>query len=389
MKINKKMYQTFIVGIGLIFTTTTAFGGFFGGGKDENALSATPFDYSLASSGSVEMAKEYFNDYENGSLKGLKKVVIPNFQVRFCMYDDAKKTYFSQSSAGGLSFTSSGNIEAGVEIKLPNDVREKITKRIYDQFVERLQKEGIEVIDINKFASMPEVQKGIVEVPESGTVEELTTLSQRQTEEERKKRASWFYPWAIHYPSKFNNLLFSGISQGNVPGQSVMRVVERSNLHPGTIKAAKKIGAGIASVGFEVRLEKMDARMESSLWDKKMIVEAAPVLRTRLLAFKIMPDDGDETMLQVGPSGGNNFVGMNFDGYEIMPIPKPMLFGTPKHGVYPWIETPATYGGLTKAQDYLFHLTPDPVALQKDIDTAINAQFNLIFAMFHEAKAKK
>ncbi|MDD5716988.1 MAG: hypothetical protein PHW64_04220 [Sulfuricurvum sp.] len=387
MNMKSGWQKTVVAAIGLTVMTTAAYAGLFGSDKDEYALSATPFDFAQSSSAPLEMSKDYFNSHQTESIKGVKKVIIPVFQVRFCMYDDAKKNYFSQMSAGGLTTTRSGSVEAGVEVKLSQEVREKITKRLYDQFVERLKKENVEVVDIKKYANLPEVQKAIAEVPESGTVEELSTLSGRETEVEKKKKASFFYPWAIHYPSKYNNLLFSGMMEGNVPGQSTMRVAERPNLHPSTIKIAKKLGAGIVSVGYEIRLDKMDARMESSLWDTKLIVEAAPVLRTRLLAFKVMPESGDTLMMAVGMGGGTNFTGMNFDGLGIMPISKP-IFGTPKYGAFPWIDTMATYGGLTKSDSYLFHLTPDPKALESDLDKVMDAQYNLLFSMFKDAKSK-
>ncbi len=379
MRINKKWHQTILFGIGLMFTTTTAFGGLFGGGKDEYALLATPFDYGKASSAPLEMSKDYFNYHETESIKGLKKVIIPVFQVRFSMKNDAKKNHSDTYSYGSIS--------AGVELKLPNEVREKLTKKLYTQFVARLKAEGIEVLDINDYKNLPEVQKAIAEVPESGTVEELITLSGRETEIEKKKKDSFFYPWAIHYPSKYNNFLFSGMMEGNVPGQSLMRIAERPNLHPSTIKIAKKLGVGIVTVGYEIQLDKMDAHMESKLWDKKLVVEVAPVLRTRLLACKIMPENGDALMMAVGMTGGTNFVGMNFDGFSVMPISKP-IFGTPKYGAFPWIEAEATYGGLTKADSYLFHLTPDPKALESDLDKAMNAQYNLLFSIIKEAKTK-
>lgn len=383
----KKGLSKALIALSVLMSTTSAFAGLFGSDKDEYALSATPFDYEKASSAPLEMSKDYFNSHDTESIKGVKKVMIPVFQVRFCMYDDAKKNHFSQMSAGGLTTTSSGSVEAGVEVKLSQEVREKITKRLYDQFVSRLKAEGIEVVDVNEYKNLPEVQKAIADLPESGTVEELSTLFGRETEAEKKKKASFFYPWAIHYPSKYNNIMFSGMMEGGVPGVSTMRVAERPIINPSTIKIAKKLGVGIVSVGYEIRLDKMDARMESKLWDKKLIVEAAPVLRTRLLAFKIMPENGDAKMMAVGMSGGTNFTGMNFDGLGIMPISKP-IFGNPKYGPFPWIETVATYGGLTKADSYLFHLTPDPKALESDLDKAMEAQYNLLFSMLREAKTK-
>jgi hypothetical protein len=379
MEIRNKWYKTFIVSIGFIMTTTTAFGGIFGSDKDEYALSAKPFDYAKASSAPLEMSKDYFNSHETESIKGVKKVIIPVFQVRFSMKNDAKKNHSDTYSYGSIS--------AGVELKLSNEVREYLTKKLYNQFVARLQSEGIEVVDMNEYKNLPEVQKAISIVPESGTIEELVTFSGRETEAERKKKDSFFYPWAIHYPSKYNNFLFSGMMEGNVPGVSVMRVAERPLIHPSTIKIAKKLGVGIINVGYEIQLDKMDAYLESKLWDKKLIVKAAPVLRTRLLAFKIMPEKGDALMMAVGMSGGTNFTGMNFDGFAVMPISKP-IFGTPKYGAFPWIETEATYGGLTNADSYLFHLTPNPKALEADLDKAMDAQYNLLFAMLKEAKSK-
>lgn len=371
--------KAFVATIGLTVMTTSVYAGLFGSDKDEYALSATPFDYAQASSAPLEMSKDYFNSHQTESIKGIKKVIIPVFQIRFSMYDDAKKNHNDAYSYG--------SIKAGVDVKVSNEVRERITKKLYSQFVSRLKAEGIEVLDVNEYKNLPEVQKAIADVPESGTIEELTTLSGRESEAEKKKKGSFFYPWAIHYPSKYNNFLFSGMMEGNAPGQSTMRVAERPNLHPSTIKIAKKLGVGIVTVGYEIQLEKMDAYLEAKLWDKKLIVNAAPVLRTRLLAFKVMPENGDSLMMAVGMGGGTNFTGMNFDGLGIMPISKP-IFGTPKYGAFPWIETEATYGGLTNAEQYLFHLTPDPKALEADIDKAMNAQYNLLFSMFKEAKSK-
>lgn len=379
MKIENKWYKTFIVSTLLVMTTTTAFGGIFGSDKDEYALLAKPFDYAKASSAPLEMSKDYFNSHQTESIKGIKKVIIPVFQVRFSMKNDAKKNHSDTYSYGSIS--------AGVELKLSNEVREHLTKKLYNQFVARLKSEGIEVVDINEYKNLPEVQKAISSVPESGTIEELSSINGRESEIEKKKKDSFFYPWAIHYPSKYNNFLFSGMMEGNAPGQSLMRVAERPNLHPSTIKIAKKLGVGIVTVGYEIQLDKMDAFMESKLWDKKLIVQAAPVLRTRLLAFKVMPENGDALMMAVGMGGGTNFTGMNFDGFAVMPISKP-IFGTPKYGAFPWIEAEATYGGLTNADKYLFHLTPDPKALESDLDKAMDAQYNLLFAMLKEAKSK-
>ena len=116
-------------------------------------------------------------------------------------------------------------------------------------------------------------------------------------------------------------------------------------------------------------------------------VKAEPVLRTRLLGFKLMPENGDRLIMAIGMTGGQNFVGMNFDGLGIQPVASTFPVGGPKYGNYPWIELEGSYGGLRgTGTDGAWELAPDPVKLEGDLTKVMDAQYALLLHLIKQAK---
>ncbi|WP_281183881.1 hypothetical protein [Trichlorobacter lovleyi] len=357
---------------------------------DDYPLQAVPFDFSAAMESPGSIVKDYLDTYQTMDIKGTKRVIIPSFQVRFCMMDDATKTYSSSYTAGNMKFTSSSTAFAGVMLKLDASTRQKLTDLLYERFVKQLKDIGIEVVKVDPALQMAEVQTGIKETPESGAVEDLFTMVGRETKQEKKAKTSWSYPWSIHHPTQTTTLTFGGVLDGNGPGYSWARMAERPVISPSVIKVAKQMGVGVITVGYEIRLEKMEASMDKSggFFSKpKPQVKAEPVLRTRLLGFKLMPENGDRLIMAIGMTGGQNFVGMNFDGLGIQPVASTFPVGGPKYGNYPWIELEGSYGGLRgTGTDGAWELAPDPVKLEGDLTKVMDAQYALLLHLIKQAK---
>lgn len=357
---------------------------------DDYPLQAVPFDYTAAMENPASIVKDYLDTYQTIDIKGIKRVIIPSFQVRFCMFDDATKTYSSSYTAGNMKVTSSSSAFAGVLLKLDAATRQKLTDLLYERFVKKLKELGIEVVNVDPMLQMSEIQEGIKNTPESGATEDLFTMVGRETKQEKKAKTSWSYPWSIHHPTQTTTLTFGGVLDGNGPGYSWARMAERPVISPAVIKIAKQMGVGVITVGYEIRLEKMEASMDKSggFFSKpKPQVKAEPVLRTRLLGFKLMPEQGDRLVMAIGMTGGQNFVGMNYDGLGIQPVASTFPIGGPKYGNYPWIELDGSYGGLRgTGTDGAWELAPDPVRLESDLTKVMDAQYALLTYLIKQAK---
>jgi len=357
---------------------------------DDYPLKAVPFDFSAAHETPGSIVKDYLDTYQTMDIKGTKKVIIPSFQVRFCMQDDATKTYSTSFSTSTMSFSSSSTAFAGVNVKLSAEVRQKLADLLYDRFVKQLKTAGIEVVTLDPKLQLSEIQEGIKNTPESGSTEDLFTMAGRETKQEKKAKTSWSYPWSIHHPTQTTTLTFNGIMEGNGPGYSWARMAERPVIPPSTIKVAKQMGVGVITVGYEIRLEKMDASMDKSVGffgKPKPQVKAEPVLRTRLLGFKLMPEQGSSLVMAIGMTGGQNFVGMNFDGLGVQPVASTFPVGGPKYGNYPWIELEGSYGGLRgTGTDGAWELAPDPAKLESDLTKVMDAQYSLLLHLIKQAK---
>ena len=144
------------------------------------------------------------------------------------------------------------------------------------------------------------------------------------------------------------------------------------------------MGTGILTLAFEIRLEKM-AFQKGSFLGKGPTIKAEPILRSRLVGFKLVPDDGGFKSVAIGMSGGRLFAGMNYDGLGIQPLAT--VFGRPKHGDFPWIELAGRYGPVVgTGQDGRWLLKPDPALLMEDFRKVTDAQLSLIFQLVAEAR---
>lgn len=374
----KKLLSSLLMILSVFALNSVSYAGLFGG-DDEYALKAIPFDFNTAMNNPKSIAPDYLDTYSTLSIKGIKKVIIPHFQVRFCMQDDASKAVQISTSF----MTSTYSAFAGVNVAMSPEYREMVTKKLYDRFKQRLKERGIEVIEIDPSLDIPELKKGLAESHPSGTIEELFNAVNRMDKKEKESKNKMSYPWAIHFPSSTSGLIYGGIMEGAKIGESWARVAENSTMPPSVIKLANKLGAGVIYAGFEVRVEKMHAYSPKKFTLKpELTVEAAPVLRTRLLSMKIMPENGKQLVMAIGMSGGVNFVGMNFAGLQIQPIASANPFSSPKNGNYPWVEMDGSYGGLRGTETKgSWILQPDEGLFIKDFDKVMDAQLNMAFGL--------
>lgn len=362
-----------------LLASTPGHAGLLGGG-DPKRVEAVPFDFDAAINNPGSIAGDYFGTHTTQSLAGLKKVIIPSFQVRFCLRDDVART----STFSTASFSSWSSKSAGVTVDLPEEVRQQLTDELYERVVQRLAALGVEVVPIPRDLDLPELQAGIKAMPPSGHIEDLTNAAQRTSKKEKQDADSWLYPWAIHYPSQVTAVAYSGISEAMPPFMSWLREAEMPQMPISTMKIGKAMGTGILTLGFEVRLEKM-AFERGSFLGKGATINAEPVLRTRLLGAKLVPDDGGYKPVAVGMGGGRLFPGMNYNGFGIQPIAT--IMGSPKHGDFPWIEMNGSYGPVVgTGEDGRWLLKPEPEALAKDFRQITDAQLSLIFHLIEAAK---
>lgn len=356
-----------------------AHAGLFGGG-DPDKVEAEPFDFDAAMNDPGSIAGDYFATHMTQNLAGLKRVIIPAFQVRFCLSDDVART----SSYSGQNYTMTSTKSAGVSVDLPDEVRQQLTDDLYQRVVQRLQAMGVEVVPVPRDAPIPELQAGIKAMPPSGHVEDLTNVEQRTSKSDKKDSDSWFYPWAIHYPSDVTAVAFSGMSEAMPPFMSWLREAELPQMPKSTLKIGKAMGTGILTLAMEVRLEKM-AFERGRFMGKGATIKAEPVLRTRLVGLKLVPDDGGFKAVAVGMGGGRLFAGMNYDGFGVQPLAT--VFGRPKHGDFPWIEMDGHYGPVVgTGTDGRWVLKPEPQALAEDFRKITDAQLSMIFHLIGQAR---
>ena len=350
-----------------------------GGGSDPYALSAAPFDYEAAAANPASLVEDYFATHKTQGLANLKRVIIPSFQVRFRMQDDVERT--SKTGGGGLSFTTTRS--AGVDVELPAEVRQQLTDDLYQRVVARLAALGVEVLPIPADLALPELQEGIKAMPARGAIEDLTVYAQRVSKRARSDRSKWFYPWAMHYPTAVTAVAFSGVTEGLPPFQSWLREAEMPQMPVSTLKIGKAMQAGILTLGFEVTLEKISFKSGGFL-SKGPTIEAKPVLATRLLSVKLVPEDGGRRVAAIGMSGGLGFAGMNYDGFGIQPMQT--VFGSADKD-FPWIELDGRYGEVVgTGVDGRWLLKPEPEALAADFRKNTDAQLALIFQLIADAR---
>lgn len=348
-------------------------------GGEAHLLDAVPFDFDAAASNPASLAGDYFGTHTTRGLANLKRVIIPSFQVRFRMQDDVERT--SKTGSSTISFSTTRS--AGVDIDLPDDLRQKLTDDLYDRVVARLAALGIEVLPIPADLDLPELQEGIKAMPPRGAIEDLTVYAQRVSKRARDDRSKWFYPWAVHYPTQVTAVAFSGVAEGLPPFQSWIREAEMPQMPISTMKIAKALNAGILSIGFEVTLEKMSFKSGGFL-SKGPTIEAKPVLATRLLSAKLVPEDGGRRVAAIGMSGGLQFAGMNYDGFGIQPLQT--VFGSAAKD-FPWVELNGSYGEVTgTGVDGRWLLKPEPEALTADFRKNTEAQLSMIFQLIADAR---
>jgi len=348
-------------------------------GGDEHLLDAVPFDYEAAASNPGSLAPDYFGTHSTKGLANLRRVIIPSFQVRFRMQDDVERT--SKTGSSTISFSTSRS--AGVDVELPEALRQQLTDDLYERVVARLKDLGIEVLPIPADLDLPELREGIKAMPPRGTIEDLTVYSQRVSKRARSDRSKWFYPWAVHYPTQVTAVAYSGVMEGLPPLVSWIREAEMPQMPISTMKIGKAMGAGILTLGFEVTLEKMSFKSGGFL-SKGPTIEAKPVLATRLLSVKLVPEDGGRRVAAIGMSGGIMFPGMNYDGFGIQPLQT--VFGSASKD-FPWVELNGSYGDVTgTGVDGRWQLKPEPEALAADFRKNTEAQLAMIFQLIGEAR---
>lgn len=349
------------------------------GGAAEDRIEAAPFDYEAAASQPANLVADYFDTHTTKGLAGLKRVIIPSFQVRFRMQDDVERT--SKTGSSTISFTTTRS--AGIDVDLPAEVRQQLTDDLYERVVARLAALGVEVVPIPADLALPELQEGIKAMPARGTVEELTVYSQRVSKKARADRSKWFYPWALHYPTQVTAVAFSGVAEGLPPFVSWIREAEMPQMPVSTLKIGKALEAGILTLGFEVTLEKM-AFKSGGFLGKGPVITAKPVLATRLLSVKLVPEDGGRRIAAIGMSGGLGFAGMNYDGFGIQPMQT--VFGSADKD-FPWVELAGSYGEVVgTGEDGRWLLKPEPQALAADFRKNTEAQLSMIFQLIADAR---
>lgn len=257
-----------------------------------------PFNFELvAKDPSADIKAGLKVDYYGSGLKDTKKFVIGAFQVRFRSSLTGEIKLNDRNCKGSLS---------DVYGLAENDtLYQKVTEDLYKQFVVDLKQRGIEVVNFEEMKKQPEFQSGIKKKLDSGALIELAApaISNPFEKDAVKGRTPNSINKALgKEPTAYYRIFFPG----EVPGfeysgtDSFDEVVLPGTIPERRMEAAARIGAGVITVGFEVELIKYEydaCRIKSQL-----LINRAPMVRTRLTAFSAFPAGAKKSFSFTGGS---------------------------------------------------------------------------------------
>lgn len=231
---------------------------------------------------SAEIKKNLEVKYYGDGLKGTKKFVVGAFQVRF--RNDLTGGYHSDGAHITDPYYLSGNNEA---------MFQKLTDDLYKKFVAELKQRGIQAVGLSAIKQQSEFQSGFKQEMSSGFSEKFAAaaiscdLCEDATTGDTAGIMTALSP-------NVSSVEYDVFTPSEVPAteyglvgafQNFGVVVLPQSAPINWINAAAKVGAGVITAGFEVELMKFDREDRG----RSIAMSRAPMVRTKLIAFKIFP----------------------------------------------------------------------------------------------------
>lgn len=236
----------------------------------------------VAKDPAAEIKKNLTIDYFGDGTKGTNKFVIGAFQVRF--RNDLTGAYSSEGAHISDTFYLKGDNQA---------LFQKVTDDLYKKFVAELKQRGIQTVGLSAIKQNPDFLQSFKQEKSSGFSEKfaataiscdlcddgpsgdvagiMTALSPNVTSTE----------YDVFFPSDVPAIEY-GLTGGTANfGSVVLPKVVPLNW----VNAANKAGVGLILVGFEVEMMKFDREDRG----RSIAMSHAPMLRTKLIAFKATP----------------------------------------------------------------------------------------------------
>lgn len=284
--------------------------------------------------------QDYTVNVGKDGVKGVKKLIVTHFQVRF--RDDLTGKYSKSSSytIGDYKYSSTASIQDSYSVKGDEVMFQKVTDDLYKRFVSDLKKQGYEVDGMGAFVNRnPDLKNNIKRQLSSGWQEKLLntgpvscTLQDcgegNGSGTESLLGLSWFGETSRYYimfPSEVPAYVFSGLTR---------TMLDYDHANGGVLGAQTDEKVGYVSVVFDVELMKFERGVEKGFMSSKIVIYPAPMIRTQLHSFYagVVPNRsvafsfGTPPMISILPQNR----GMKREGLTSFMNGK--LFG------YPWVE---------------------------------------------------